>query len=339
MTNSLSPKIALAMADEYPWEEILSGQLSGLDVELWPDCLDWEEAELARRLRGVDAMVTGRQSPRLPDSLIGDPGKLKAVFHCHGGVRGIAAKAHIETGITVTNWGKDMGGNVAEAALTLMLASLKQLRSLHAWAESGKQVDGRIYQNFSGSLFHAKIGIYGFGPIGSKFADLLVPFSPRLAIYDPYASELPPGAKRCESLEDLFDHSDLVSIHCGLNDMTRNSVTGDLLDRLPQGGVLVNTARGAIVDEQALAERVHAGRLLAGVDVVCNEGAGWGEGPLVGTMHAILGGHKTGGGMGPEPGFQRAKRLPGFVVHNLRALRDGTPLIHVITAGEYDLKT
>jgi phosphoglycerate dehydrogenase-like enzyme len=169
---------------------------------------------------------------------------------------------------------------------------------------------------------------------------LLEPFSPKLAIYDPFAENLPPGAIRCDSLVALFDHSDIVSIHCGLNDATRNSVTADLLDRLPRGGVLVNTARGAIVDEDALAERVHAGRLLAGVDVVREEGTAWGSGPLTGTPHALLGGHQTAKGKGPVPtGKTPGKRLPDHVVENLHALKTGDAFINAVTAEEYDLKT
>ncbi|MCC5843536.1 MAG: hypothetical protein JJU05_04720 [Verrucomicrobia bacterium] len=333
------PKFALAMADDYPWEDILVNQLAGLDVEIWPDCLDWDEAELTRRLRGVDAVVTGRKSPRIPDALIQEPGCLRAVLHCHGGVRQLVRKEHLLSGITVTNWGTQIGGGVAEGALALMLACLKQLRSLHDWAESGKEEDPRIYQNYRCTLFGAKIGIYGYGPIGRRMAMLLEPFSPQLAVYDPYAVELPAGVKRCETLEELFNHSDMVTLHCGLNDVTRNSVTADLLDRLPQGGILVNTARGAVVDEEALAERVHAGRLLAGVDVVCEEGSAWGKTPLAGTRNAILGAHAISKGKGVEPGLSRPRQLAKFVVENLRALAEDAPLKNVITPEMYDLKT
>jgi len=223
--------------------------------------------------------------------------------------------------------------------LALMLACLKQLRGLQAWCESGKREDPRMYQNYPCTLFGARIGIYGFGPIGRKMAALLAPFSPRLAIYDPYASEMPPGAQRCETLEALFDHSDIVTLHCGLNDATRDSVTADLLDRLPQGGILVNTARGAIVDEAALATRVHAGRLLAGVDVVREEGPAWGDTPLAGTLNAVLGAHNISKGKGAEPSFWGPRRLPPHVVENLRALSTGAPLKNVITPEMYDLKT
>ncbi len=122
-SSSHPPKIAIAMADDYPWDQIRDEQLDGIDVEIWPECLDWDEATLAQRLRGVTAVVTGRQSPKIPDALISDPGAFRFVIHCHGGVRGLVSKKHLTSGITVTNWGKGMGGGVAEAALALLLWS------------------------------------------------------------------------------------------------------------------------------------------------------------------------------------------------------------------------
>jgi len=326
------------MADDYPWDLIRERQLPDVDFEVWPDWQTWDEGELLRRLRGVAAIVTGRKSPRLPDGLIDDPGLLRAVIHCHGGIRQLASEEHLRAGITVTNWGKNSGGSLALGALALLLGCLRQLPSLHARAMADKKTDGRVYQNYPGTLSGAKIGLYGFGPVGRSMEALLRPFSPDLAIYDPYAEDVPDGITVCGTLEELFDHSDMVSIHCGLNDWTRDSVTGDLLDRLPQGGILVNTARGGIVDEDALGERVHAGRLLAGIDVIRDE-KHWSASPLAGTPHAILTGHKVSGGMGCEPHLRGPRMLPGFVVNNIRAVLNGSPLENVVAADEYALKT
>ena len=335
--QSTPPRIAFAMADEYAWDHIRQHQLPGIEFEVWDDCLDWDESKLLERLRGVTAVVTGRRSPMLPDGLIDDPGDFRVLIHCHGGVRNRISEALIRSGITVTNWGRSQAG-VAEGALALLMACVRQLPSLHAFAMSDKQVDGRMHQNFPCTLRGAKIGLYGFGPIGHDMAMMLRGFEPDLAIYDPYAKDIPEGVTVCDTLEALFDRSDMVSIHCGLNDHTRDSVTADLLDRLPQGGVLVNTARGAIVDEAALAERVNAGRLLAGLDVIRDE-QHWSQSQLAGSPHAILTAHRVSGGKGMEPSLQGPKVLADFVVANIHAVVNNTPLINVVTAEEYALKT
>jgi len=331
------PRIAFAMADDYPWDLIRQQQLPEIDFEVWSDCLDWDENELLQRIRGVCAVVTGRQSPQLPDGLIDDPGAFRVLIHCHGGVRHRISEAHLRAGMTVTNWGANVAG-VAEAAMALLLACLKQLTSLHAFALSDKQVDGRIHQNYAYNLRGAKVGLYGFGPIGRHMERMLCGFEPDLAIHDPYAEHIPQGVTVCDSLEALFDRSDIVSIHCGLNDQTRDSVTADLLDRLPQGGILINTARGAIVDEAALASRVHAGRLLAGVDVIRDE-QHWSQSPLAGTPHAILGAHRASSGKGFEPALRGPKLLPDFVVANIHAVINNTPLVNVISAEQYAIKS
>jgi D-3-phosphoglycerate dehydrogenase len=273
----------------------------------------------------------------LPDGLTDDPGEFRTLIHCHGGVRGRISEAHIRAGMTVTNWG-DCQGGVAEGAIALLFGCLKQLRSLHAWAMTDKTEDGRIHQNYSGSIRGAKIGLYGFGPIGHHMGRMLQSFEPDLAIYDPYAQDIPEGVTVCETLEELFDRSDIISIHCGLNDVTRDSVTADLLDRLPQGGILVNTARGAIVDEEALAERVHAGRLLAGLDVIRDE-PHWSASPCAGSPHVIFGAHRSSSGKGPEPHLKGPRLLPDFVVENIYAVINNTPLVNIVSLEEYALKT
>jgi phosphoglycerate dehydrogenase-like enzyme len=161
-----------------------------------------------------------------------------------------------------------------------------------------------------------------------------------VAVYDPYAKELPADIRRCATLRELFATCQIISIHCGLNDQTQDSVTRELLELLPQGGIVINTARGAIVDEAALAELVAAGRLLVGTDVIREEGHGkWPQSPLAPHPGSILTSHHIGGGKGYPPGHEPTPTLPDFVVHNLAAYRQGKPLLYVITAAEYDLKT
>ena len=207
--------------------------------------------------------------------------------------------------------------------MALLLACVKQLRALTAFIANDWKDDQRIWVEHGGRVEAMTIGIYGFGPIGRHFARILEPYGCPVLIYDPYATDIPQHAEQVDSLEALFDRSDAVSIHCGLNDATRASVNGNLLDRLPQGGVLVNTARGPIVVEADLAERVKAGRLLAGLDVIEKENA-WPESLLMGLTGALLTGHKVSASKGPNPDKPKEPQgLPPFVVNNVLALASG----------------
>ena len=246
------------------------------ELDIAPDWKTWSPERLLARCRGVDVILTGRGSPRLPDALVEDRGRLKYLLHLHGTIRHLVSRRHIEAGLVVTNWGDEIAG-VAEGALALLLCQLKQIVTLNAFAKGGP--DERIYQAFPATLSGRDVGLYGFGPIGRHMARMLEPLGARLAIYDPYASDVPPHIRRCESLRELFATCQAVSIHCGLNDQTRHSVTAELLALLPQGGIVVNTARGAIVDERALAEAVRSGRIVAGIDVIEDE-RNWPASPL-----------------------------------------------------------
>jgi phosphoglycerate dehydrogenase-like enzyme len=123
-----------------------------------------------------------------------------------------------------------------------------------------------------GSLNRLRVGIYGLGVIGRRFVEMIRPFGAELTIFDPYLAEMPEGCSRATSLDELFAGSQAIVIHAALTDETRGSVTADLLARLPRHGVVINTARGGIVDQPALFAELKSGRLRAGLDVLEPDG-------------------------------------------------------------------
>ena len=317
--------------------EIQAGLRRDFELHVFHDWKTYDAATLLAKMRSVEVAIIGRSSPRFPLELARDFGRLRYVCHCHGTIRPYLDKALLAAGLLVTNWGDSVAG-VAEGALTLLLCLLKQVVTLNAFAKGGP--DARICQAYSCTLDQRPVGLYGYGPIGRHMARLLEPFGAQITIYDPYATDLPPQIRRCATLRDLFATCPIISIHCGLNDQTRDSVTRELLELLPQGGIVINTARGEIVDEQALADLVGAGRLLAGADVIRHEERwDWRGSPLAAHSGAVLTLHAIGGGRGYPPGQEPKPAVPDFVVHNLAAYRQGQPLRNVITADQYDRKT
>jgi phosphoglycerate dehydrogenase-like enzyme len=305
------------------------------EVHDFSDWRSYDPVTLLEKCRSVDVVVTGRSSPRLPPGLAAHRGRLRYVCHLHGTIKHLVDKSLLEAGLIVTNWGNAVDG-VAEGAMALLLCQLKQISTLNAWTKGA--ADERIHQTFPATLTGRDVGLYGFGPIGRHMARMLEPFEPRIAVYDPFAKYIPAQIRRCVTLRELFASCQIISIHCGLNNQTKMSVTRELLELLPQGGIVINTARGDIVDENALAELVAAKRLLAGCDVVHNE-KNWTSSPLAPLPGAILTRHKIGSGKGYPPGQEPEPALPDHAKTNLRAFAEGKPLIHVVTAEEYDLKT
>jgi phosphoglycerate dehydrogenase-like enzyme len=302
------------------------------------DFRDWEkfdEKSLLERCRSVEVLIIGWHSPKLPKELAQDRGKLRYVCHLRGSIRKYIDKELVVAGLVVTNWGDDVE-YVAEGAMTLLLCQLKQIPALDKFIKGGP--DERIYQMFPSRLKNLDVGLYGFGPIGRHMARMLEPFGAKIAIYDPFAKDVPAHIRRCSTLKELFSTCPVISIHCGLNDQTRGSVNREMLELLPEGGVLINTARGHIVDEAALAELVQANRISAGIDVIQDE-KNWPGSPLAPLKGAILTGHKINKGKGYPPGKEPILDLPEHLVKNLEAYRSGKPLINIISAEIYDLKT
>jgi phosphoglycerate dehydrogenase-like enzyme len=313
-----------ALADHYEWCDL-------------GDWRQWDEAQLLEKLRSVDVVVTGRSSPTLPLALAKDFGRLRLLCHCHGTVRHLADKRLIKAGLRVTNWGDAVAG-VAEGAMAMLLCMLKQLVTLNAFAKG--QPDQRIHQAYPCTLEGRDVGLYGFGPIGRHMARMLEGFRPRIAIYDPFARDVPAHIRVCSTLKELFSTCQIISIHCGLNDQTRGSVSAEMLALLPQGGIVVNTARGDIVDEAALGREVAAGRLLAALDVIADEKKwDWKGSPVAPYPGSILTLHGIGGGKGYPPGMEPKPQVPAFVIKNLVAFAQRQPLINEVTAEAYDLKT
>jgi D-3-phosphoglycerate dehydrogenase len=332
--------LGLLLDDAVYGLDLIRAQLPGIEVRPLAGCAAWDAAAVAAAVRGCDAVVTGRKSPALPPETIADRGRLRLLAHCHGTVKHLVAKAHLEAGLAVSNWGDQVAG-VAESALCLLLAGLKQVRALDGHVRADWTDDRRIHQDFPASLIGRDVGLYGFGPIGRHMGRFLTALGAKVAIYDPYAKDIPAGIRVCASLRELFATCQCISIHCGLNDGTRHTVTAELLALLPQGAVVVNTARGPVVVEQALADACAAGRIVAGVDVIEDE-KGWPRSPLaaVSPDRVLLTGHILGNGKGPDPTKPIPPRgLPDFVVANVLALHAGRPLINLISAAQYDLKT
>ena len=117
-----------------------------------------------------------------------------------------------------------------------------------------------------------RLGIVGLGRIGERMAQYGIAFGMRVAAFDPYREGWPSDVLRCTTLADLFAISDVLSLHVPLSPETESMIGSTELGSLPQGAILINTARGALVDENALVDALESGHLGgAALDVICHE--------------------------------------------------------------------
>ena len=282
---------------------------------------------LADVLKHSDVAITGWGTPVLPDPQ--PDWKLRYVCHITGELRGALSRAYFTGAIPVTNWGTSFTFATAEASIALLLATLKGLPALDAKIRrDGTAPD---WPHFWGSIHQKRVGIYGLSPIGKLVAQQLRAFGPEISYYDPVATDIPEGLIRRASLHELFANADVVMIHAGLNEHTRATVNAELIRLLPHGGILINTARGAIVVEKDLAAILQEGKLRAGIDV-CEDEHDFRTSPLMACPNTVMTGHALS-----CIGEQERSTLQATVLDNLGRFQRGEPLQHVVSLARYGL--
>jgi len=166
--------------------------------------------------------------------------------------------------------------STAEHALALMFAATKYLRPLDLHTHEGPQQARTYLRGHKGMELEGKtIALLGIGRIGSRVAKACLALGMRVITYDPFitadrAAAL--GAIKVDSLDEALAQGDVVSLHLPSTPETRHLINAERLAKMKQGSVLVNAARGALVDEQALADALNSGHLMgAGLDVFHKE--------------------------------------------------------------------
>ncbi|XEG71113.1 2-hydroxyacid dehydrogenase [Pseudomonas sp. abacavir_1] len=155
---------------------------------------------------------------------------------------------------------------VAEHAVGLVLALC---RHLHRAYNRTREGDFSLH-GLTGFDLHGKtVGVVGSGQIGQVFAQIMRGFGCQVLAYDPYPNPaIEALGGRFVGLDQLLAESDIISLHCPLNDATRHLVNADSLQRMKRGAMLINTGRGALVDTPALIEALKSGQLgYLGLDV------------------------------------------------------------------------
>jgi phosphoglycerate dehydrogenase-like enzyme len=230
------------------------------------------EQELVAKVPGVDILVGARN--RMNRNVLEKADKVFFIQQCGAGYDNIDLKAARERGINVSNAGGAGVIPVAEHTLMLMLAISKNLvrcdRTMKAGEYILEECVGRVYE-----LRDKLLGIVGMGKIGSQVARLAHVFGMEIQFFDPYrkdTSDLEFPVKTV-SLEELMTTSDFVSIHALLSGDTRGMLSRKELEMMKPTAYLINTSRGAIVDEEALADILEAGKIRgAGLDVYGEHG-------------------------------------------------------------------
>ena len=167
------------------------------------------------------------------------------------------------------------------------------------------------------------LGIIGLGTIGKKVAQIAQAMGMSiLALTSKSAADLPSGIQKA-TLDDLFAHSDILTLHCPLTETTREMINKDSLAKMKRGAILINTGRGPLVNEQDVAQALQTGQLTAyGADVLCQEPP-VGHSPLLDLPNAFITPHIAWATV------EARQRLIEIAVDNVRAFIQGHPVNQV----------
>jgi D-3-phosphoglycerate dehydrogenase len=247
-------------------EETRTAVLNAVDATVETTGAKEPEA-VARAVDGADALIVDAGT-QVTAEVIDAADSLKVVGRAGIGVDNIDVRAAADAGVTVVNVPDYSVDEVSTHAFALMLACLRKIPTFDRSVKSGEWEwsVGQPMHRLAGST----VGLVAFGKLASRFAAKLRGFDVDVVAYDPYVPDYRMGDLGVESVtfETLVANSDIISLHAPLTDETRGMIDADALDRMADDTLLVNTARGGLVDETALYNALVSGDLGgAGLDV------------------------------------------------------------------------
>ncbi|GAB2960324.1 hydroxyacid dehydrogenase [Streptomyces pseudoechinosporeus] len=267
------PRAVLAMAKKTA-EQVLDvgvrarlAALTDIDPHLVLDDLTTPTA--LRALADAELLITGWGCPPLDEAALKAAPRLRAVVHTAGTVRHHITAACWERGLAVSSAAAANAVPVAEYTLAMiLLANKRVLDTARVYRTERRRIDWNERHPDAGN-YRKTVGILSASIIGRRVIDLLRPHDLTVLLHDPYItpSEARALGAHPVALPELFEQSDIVSVHTPLLPETRGLIGRDLLARLRTGGTLINTARGAVLDQAALTDEVVSGRLHAILDV------------------------------------------------------------------------
>ncbi|MFJ6567788.1 hydroxyacid dehydrogenase [Streptomyces sp. NPDC091292] len=262
---AMSPRAAAAVLDPAS----LAALAEVCDLRPLPVLDDFRTPRAHAVLADTDLLVTGWGCPPLDAAALAAAPRLRAVAHTAGSVRHHITDACWERGIEVSSAAAANALPVAEYTVAMILLSGKRaLEQARDYRATRRRADALGTPLRVGN-YGRTVGILSASLIGRRVIDLLAPYDLEILLHDPYVTDEEATAlgTRPVGLGELFTASDLVSVHTPLLPATRGLVSRDLLTSMRADAVLLNTSRGAVVDQDALTDLVTAGRIRAVLDV------------------------------------------------------------------------
>ena len=237
--------------------ELIYGPTEQRDIARWVDLDAPQTRESIRAhrdvLREIDVLFSGWGGPRVDEDFLDTAPNLKVIFYGAGSASSLITEEVWERGVQVTTAYAANAVPVAEYTLGAILLSLK-----HVWHLAGEARGLRRYPKVGNlpGCYGSTVGLVSLGMIARVLLRLLKPFDLKIIAYDPFLTEAQAAELEIESvgLEELFERSDVVSIHTPWLAETEGLITGAHVSAMKPGATLINTSRGAVVREAEMIE-------------------------------------------------------------------------------------
>jgi len=274
--------------------------------------------EMVEKIKDIDVCITGWGTRNFEECVLDNANRLKIIAHTGGSAAGIGSEAVYQRGIKVLTGNLIYAESVAEGVIAYILSSLRDIplynQEVHegGWAKSGFYNEGLLDQT---------IGLIGFGMISKCLVKMLKPFRAKIKVNSRYLSDELQQEYGIESasIEEIFKTCKIISVHSAQTPATYHLIGKELLQIIPDGALLVNTARGSVIDEAALAEELQKNRFKAALDVYEKEPLPV-DSKLRGLENVLLMPHMGG------PTVDRRKFVTLNLIEDIKRFEKGEPL-------------
>ena len=312
----MNERVVVVNASKMNYDHLLDFSVLSNDVQVYDDSTN---AELIERIQGARVVVT-KELPVGADLLSQFPESVKLIVEAGTGYNNIDLDAARAKGITVCNIPAYSTERVAHTVIMMLLNFSSTMQQQIGMLAKGDRSNFTKYLQVSHTEVNGKIlGVVGAGHIGMEVIKVAKALGMNVLVHTRTPKADGDGI-RYVSLDELLEHSDYITLHCPLNEQTKHMINKDTIAKMKSSAIIINTGRGALINEADLCEALAAKRIAgAGLDVQEVEPPVE-DSPLYTLDNVIITPH-----MGWK-GLETRQRLVGIIRDNVQAFLKGEPI-------------
>ena len=312
----MSERVVVVNASKMNYDHALDFSVLSSDVQVYDDSTN---EELIERIQGARVVVT-KELPVGADLLLQFPDTVKLIVEAGTGYNNIDLNVAKERGITVCNIPAYSTERVAHTVIMMILNFASTMQKQIGMLAKGDRSNFTQHLQVSHTEVNGKtLGVVGAGHIGMEVIKVAKALGMNVLVHTRTPKADGDGI-RYVSLDELLEHSDYITLHCPLNEQTKHMINKDTIAKMKSSAVIINTGRGALINEADLCEALAAKRIAgAGLDVQEVEPPAE-DSPLYTLDNVIITPH-----MGWK-GLETRQRLVGIIRDNVQAFFKGEPI-------------